>query len=113
MLYRVLIDLEKKTADIIIYNAKFAAAAPPLKAILLKGLKVTWGKGSYSIEGENLIPSVPEGGTWQENPRYVFNKFAFNTNGKTMTDANMSYLVAGMYTGQFSGSYVLDPSQKQ
>lgn len=108
MLYRVMINLEKKTADIIIYNAKFAEPAPTLQAILLKDLKVTWKRGAYTIEGENLIPGVAEGSSWTENPNYVFNKFTMNTINKEMTQAEMEYQVAGRFQGNFRGSYVVE-----
>ena len=113
MLYRVLINTDKKTADIIIYNAKFASSdkAPTIAAILLKDLKVTWGKGSYAIEGENVVPSVIEGAGWQENPKFVFDSFKFFTLNKELTQADMSYKVAGMYDGQFVGSYVVPESK--
>lgn len=108
MLYRVIIDIDKKTAQVIIYNAKFAAPAPTLQAILLKDLKVTWKHGSYSIEGENVVPEVAEGGAWTENPKYVFNTFAMNTLNRSMTQAEMSYKVAGVFNGYFKGSYVIE-----
>lgn len=111
MLYRVIINIDKKTADVIIYNAKFAAPAPTISAILLKDLKVTWGKGSYTIEGKDIIPSVVEGTGWQENQKFVFNNFKLFTTNPEMTDADMSFTVAGMYYGQFVGSYVVSESK--
>lgn len=108
MLYRVIIDISKKTADVIIYNAKFAEPAPSLKAILLKDLKVTWGNGAYTIEGENVVPKVAEGTSWTENPTYVFNQFTMSTENKAMTKATMEYQVAGRFMGNFSGSYVVE-----
>ena len=107
MLYRVMIDVDKKTADIIIYNAKFAEPAPTLQAILLKDLKVTFGNGAYSIEGENIVPGVAEGTSWTENPNYVFDTFKMTTLNKELTQADMSYQVAGRFNGNFNGSYIV------
>lgn len=111
MLYRVIVDIDKKTADIIIYNAKFAAPAPTLSAILLKDLAVTYGSGTYSIEGKDVVPSVIEGTSWQENPRFVFNSFKLFTLNKEMTQVDMDFEVAGVYHGNFVGSYIVQESK--
>lgn len=108
MLYRVIIDIDKKTADVIIYNAKFAEPAPTLQAILLKDLNVTWNQGSYSITGEEVVPGVAEGASWTDNPNYVFNKFEMTTTNRKLTQADMEYQVAGRFNGHFSGSYIID-----
>ncbi len=109
MLYRVIIDVDKKKADIIIYNAKFAAAMPkPLTAIILKGLEVTWKKGGYEIKGTDIVPEVVEGTSTTPNAQYAFNNFTFSTDGKAMVSAKVAYQVAGRFIGSFEGSYVAD-----
>lgn len=111
MVYRVIIDITKKTADVILYNAKFAEEMPKaLTAIILKGLNVTWHKGSYEIEGENIVPEVVEGNSTTPNEGYMFNKFKFATMDVNLLQASITYEVRnGAFKGEFHGKCALEP----
>lgn len=111
MLYRVIIDDYKKeepTATVEIYKAKFAQQAPELPVMQLKGLKVKWGQGSYTItnDGATIIPKVLESNALQEYPSYPFNKFEITVRGNYLNDASISYEVKdGLFKGTFAGNY--------
>lgn len=106
MTYRVVIDVDKDKADVVIYNAKFAQAAPELAGIILFGLDVKWTGNGYSIEGENVVPQVIEGSGSTPNDKYTFNKFYFRTTNDNLTQASIEYTVANVFKGAFSGNYL-------
>ena len=108
MYYRLILDIDKKTADIIIYDAKFAAPAPQISGIRLKDLPVKFGDGVYTIDADDVIPGMVDGNDWTETPKYVFNSFSFSTTNKELTKASMDYIVAGVYTGHFEGACVVE-----
>lgn len=108
MYYRIIMDTDKKTADVIIYDAKFASAAPQLTGILLKGLPVKFGRGSFTIDVQDVIPQVVDGTAWTDLPRFTFNSFSVSSTNKDMTKIQMNYTVAGIYQGSFSGACVVE-----
>ncbi len=108
MYYRLIFDIDNNTVDVIIYQAKFASAAPQLTGILLKNLPVTFRNGAFSIDAENVIPSIIEGSSWTELPSYVFNTFSLSSTNTSLTKIRMNYTVAGSYHGTFEGACVLE-----
>lgn len=122
MYYRVLIDVSKNKADVMMCNAKFSASEKePLKALIyLKNLDVTFGDGSYRITGSDITPQLYEGGKFDDYPSFNIKSFVMNTTGSDMTGAVMDYTVLHTmemggtsqtvtYTGQFTGSYASLP----
>ncbi len=114
--YRVIMDIKKKKATLLIYEAKFAEGMPSLSAIILPELDVVVNSNGYEIKGNNVVPLVPETdslmGELSEctpNEDYIFNSFRMNTVDQMLTKVNMSYSVAGRFSGQFSGCYVKLP----
>ncbi|MDE6679800.1 MAG: hypothetical protein K2J92_00425 [Muribaculaceae bacterium] len=108
MLYRTIIDIQKMTADMVIYNARFAEEQPvELLAIAVKDLKVEWTPNGYRMTGSDIIPEYLEANELQPLPRYIFNNISLVTTGDRMTDFTLDYEVAGQYKGNFTGSVIL------
>lgn len=109
--YRVVMKMKDNSitdkADVIFYNAKFAPQAPEI-TVVLKDLDLTFTADGYTVSGTNLVPSVLEAGALQENPRYKFDNFRAVVNGQQLTGISISYRVAGVYTGSFTGSCVVE-----
>lgn len=104
--YRAVLTFGKEgyKADLYFYNAKFAEKAPELNFVL-KDLDLTVDRyGRFIIQGEKVAPvMIPEG---SPNTRFTFDNVKMTTNMKTMTG---DYSVAGIYTGQFSGTSAYVP----
>lgn len=119
ILYRIVMSSDYKTADLIIYQAKFAEQQPvEIAAMVLKGLTVEFNSRGYTITGKDIEPQVPElngaemGYTTYDN--YTFYNVVFQTVSDDLTTASIDYTVenprGGNYTGQFTGRYCLiDP----
>lgn len=114
--YRVIIDITKKKATLLIYGAKFAEQMPAINTIILKDLDIVTNAAGYEIVGENVIPLVPEANTLMgelsqctPNANYTFNSFRMTTTNQELTQVNMRFTVAGKFNGQFSGEYVKLP----
>lgn len=107
MLYRVVMDLKKNTASVVIYEAKFAEPQPKLTGIILRDLKVTYHNGGYSITGSNIVPEVIEGVSTTPNEKYVFDTFSLMTTSADLVDASINFQVAGKYKAFFTGSYIV------
>ncbi len=104
--YRVNFAQDMKTANVIIYNAKFALEMPnALQAVVLKDLPVELTHSEYVIKASNVIPEVLEGGVLIPYQRFVFNNFTLTTTSNDLTEVQCEYQVAGMYRGSFTGSY--------
>lgn len=111
MSYRFVIDIKTNTAKMIIYDARFAEAMPvELAAIVVEGLQVNWLPGSYEIKGENLTPYVYEGTNKVPYEAFTFNSISFEPTNDKLTQAKITYKVAGRYEGTFTGSYLVEPS---
>ncbi|MDE6772583.1 MAG: hypothetical protein K2J49_08275 [Muribaculaceae bacterium] len=109
MTYRLKINKGYKTADMIIYNAKFAEAMPlPLTAVVLKDLPIKFERGSYSIEATNVVPKISEAGQLIDNDKYTFDTFRMFFTNIELTGADISYKVAGRFEGEVTdASYVV------
>lgn len=105
-LYGVNIDVADATADIVIYNAHFAEPMPML-TMMLKDLKVEYTSRGYYIKGENIVPLVMMDGEYLEVPNYAFNNFVVSCVEGDLTTASIEFMVAGMYKGSFTGSYIV------
>lgn len=92
--YRVKLNKDYKTADVIIYNARFAEQMPKLTAVVLRGLDVKFEDGNYYIEGKDIIPQVPESGALTDYTNYPFNNFELTFTDHKLTCAYISYNVS-------------------
>lgn len=101
--YRVVMDVKALKADVVLYKAKFAEAAPEL-TMILKNLTLEFTNSGYVVRGTDIIPNVVEGNATTPNPKYPFNSFTLQTSNDSMTAARCEYKVAGVFTGIFSGS---------
>lgn len=108
ILYQVNLDLVKRTATVIMYNAKFAEAAPSIRVLRLRNLTLTADRSTgYKIEGTNVVPEVLEGDNWIANERYTFNSFTLAPTNDNLTTVSINYRVAESFTGTFNGSYIV------
>lgn len=127
MIYRVLLNLKDKTANLLIYDAKFSdnPNEPKKEAISIPDLKVTFKNGYYTVEGEDITPLVYEAGGLTKNNSFNIKKFVMQTQGALMVDVVMNYevehtMVMGegesareitvTYTGVFNGASATLPS---
>ena len=105
--YRVVVDVEKSKADVVLYDAKFAAPAPALTGMVLRGLDVTYFNGGFQISGKDIVPEVMEGdNATTPNSRYTFNDFTLSSSSSDLIDVECSYTVATVFKGAFSGSAI-------
>ncbi len=94
-------------ADVIFYNAKFAANMPFEMTIVLRDLDLKFSNSGYTLSGTDVIPDmVSDGDQFTPYPSFVFNNFTFTAVGD-LTQATASYKVAGKYNGQFQGSSIV------
>lgn len=108
--YRIHLDLENNKAVFIIYNAKFSGvpAEPVKEVIIVEGLDVEYSKDGIVITGENLVPEIGEANATTPYPSYIFNSIRFETTDDLLTECKISYKVAGIYNGEFTGKYILE-----
>ena len=108
IVYRAVINVEKMTADVVIYNAQFAPQQPQkITAMVLKALPVETMANGYRITGEDIIPEVVEGAATTPNPNYPFKKFSMTTTSDNLDQVAMEFNVGDRYHGLFSGVYCL------
>lgn len=105
--YFVKINMENRTAELTIYNAKFAETMPmALSAVNIKGLTIKPSREyGYIIEGANIIPTVGTGDHAVEYPQYTFNKVEIHPTNAELTNCEITYTVADRFNGRFNGSY--------
>ncbi|MCH5237202.1 MAG: hypothetical protein J1E95_05315 [Muribaculaceae bacterium] len=105
--YRVVLDIENKKANLIIYNAKFSGSdrEPVKTAILVEGLDLKFDSNGYTITGENIVPKIVEGNNTTPYDSYVFNNLTITTVTEDLSTINVKFLCAGIYSGDFTGSY--------
>lgn len=116
MIYRIFIDTSKKTADVVIYDAKFAEKAPSLAVVYLPSLPMTLKNGSFEINGSNIVPKVPEGSEMNsvlvDYPNFTFKSFHFSTvEGTLFSKAEITYQVGAAFSGEFDGQYAALPAK--
>lgn len=121
--YRVVMDLDKLTADVVLYNVKFAEQAPAL-ILILKDLKINLERGGYVIEGTNFNPNQSDGNILTPNDSFPFESFKLRTTSEDLTNVSIEYTVRNKamedklgngtkvyYYGSFTGSYINDPQK--
>lgn len=103
--YRVHFASDMTTADVIIYNIKFAQQMPrPLQGVVLKNLPVVLERDGYLIAVENMVPEMLESGELTPYPAYTFDKFTLKSSSEDLTQIKCEYTVKGAFQGSFSGS---------
>ncbi|MDE6272287.1 MAG: hypothetical protein K2M31_04695 [Muribaculaceae bacterium] len=103
--YRIHFSSDMASADVIIYNIKFAQQMPrPLQGVVLKDLPVELGRNGYRINVENIVPEMLESGELTPYPAYTFDKFTIETSSEDMTQVACQYTVKGVFHGSFNGS---------
>ena len=109
--YGVSIDMTNKTAAIVMFDSKFSASdKEPVKTVLIEGLNVEATSRGIRISGEDIIPGMLSGSEPLPIPNYIFNSIVFETTNEFLTEARLTFNVAGIYSGTFTGSYVYIPS---
>lgn len=103
------IDTKAMTADIIIYDARFAQQMPSIPVMRVEGLTVKYKTGAIEMTGTGIIPEVLEGGSdgaenWTPNMRYQFDDITFEIKGEYLNVANAHFTVASVFSGSFNGS---------
>lgn len=108
IIYRFIIDVEKSTATLLMYNAKFSGSPyePAKPCVVLPGLDVTFASTGITIEGTDIVPEVIEGNEATPYPDYAFDYIEFNTTNPYYTDGEIKYSVGGKGIGEFTGSYI-------
>lgn len=107
IIYRAVLRVQDKKADVVIYRAKFAEQAPEIAAMILKDLDLEFNGTGYVIRGTEVIPEVVEGTGATPNTRYPFNSFVLSTTNSTLTSVRCEYTVSSRFNGVFSGSVLL------
>lgn len=109
--YRIILQVDKKTATMIIYNAKFSASErePVKTAIIVPDLDLSFGADGITITGKDIVPLVVEGSSTTPNENFAFNEITLKTVNDAMSSVNISFRVANIYNGNFTGSYFFEP----
>lgn len=108
--YRVMLNLDQKKAEVVMYDAAFADGMPSLTCIRLKDLDFTLERGNYVISGANVVPQTPDAGSMTDNDSYVFESFNMTMTNTKLTNTRMDFEVVAKpmgnakFTGQFNGS---------
>lgn len=119
ILHRIIIDMSKKKACLVMYNAKFSNSPnePEKKVIYVPDLDVRFVGSSYEITGTDITPLIPEGSdstapspdTFTPQPNFIFSSFRMTMTNTWLTEAKMEYKVGNDYEGTFTGSYAVLP----
>lgn len=106
--YEIRLDVENNSADLYIYNAKFAEEQPyAISQMKLGGLTLVAENGSYTLTGTNIIPDVYESNAYTPNPKYVFNTISFRFTNEALTQGTLSFTCAGAYQASATLAYTL------
>ena len=110
IVYRLVLSEDFKTADLIMYQAKFSAhpMEPIKQAIILKQLPVNYNSEGITISATEVIPYTVEGSSTTPSPSWTFDRIVFQTYGDMLQNCNISFTVAGQYNGSFDGTYIYD-----
>lgn len=116
LVYRIFLDIKSRKADVVMYNAQFAAKAPVLKVVYLQNLDFIADGSDFTIEGNGIVPKMAMGNSDKvvliENPSYKFNTFKLQTvSGTLLTKANISYEVGESYKGSCEAAYINLPTK--
>lgn len=106
--YRVLFAEDMKTANVVIYNIKFASEMPnPLEVVVLENLDVSLSQSGYTITGTDVVPKMREGEGLTDVPERIFNSFKLYTSGNDLTTVKCEYVVSSVFHGSFEGFSVV------
>ena len=114
--YRVVLDVAKDKAYVVIYNAKFSDSErePAKPVIYLEAMDITWGNGSYSIHATDVVPKIIEDGKLTARPDFTFAEFNMVPSGNWLQNAAITYKVNNtvgestiQYTGTFTGYFAV------
>lgn len=111
--YRLKVNSDYKTADFIIYNAKYSDDTDQVRAIILEKIPFTFKRGGFSLKASNVVPKVylgtDENPDLAENPDYKIDSFLFDTTNREMTEVSLDYEMAGKYSVTVAQmSYVIE-----
>lgn len=118
MLYRVAMKVDKSgvignKADVLIYQAALSAdQSSPVKVVVLKDLDLQFSKAGWTVSGANITAQTINNNKLEPNTDYVFNTFSASAGGD-LTEMSCHYELNSNTEGQFTGSYMLKPSQTQ
>ena len=118
MRYRVAMKVDESgvignKADVLIYQAALAAdQTSSQKVVVLKDLDLQFSKNGWTVSGTNITGQTMNSDKLEPNTDYVFNTFTASATGD-MTQMTCSYELNSNTEGQFSGSYMLKPTQTQ
>lgn len=104
MLYRMVLNVKEKTANVVLYNVKLTEEMP-VKNLVLENLPVTFSAAGIHVEGTEVVAKVYESSSATADPQYTFNSFRCDILGD-LTSGSIIYKVADKYNGQFSGTYI-------
>lgn len=112
-IYRLVMDIEKGTADMIMYEPKFSDKMPPISALVLKGLTLTLTPSGYEVTGTGVIPEQLEAGATTPVEAFPFNSIRIVTTDSGMTQASIDFTVAGRFHGSFTGECIWTDSKAE
>lgn len=118
-MYRVRVNDDKKTADVLIYDLKLTEGTNnSIRAILLEKLPMVFDNGGYTMSASEIVPKVygAESGSTslKEDAKYTVNDFWLGTDNYTLTQVTLQFKIAGEYTvSTESMSYVVEKSVNQ
>lgn len=109
IVYRLTLNLNNKTATMIMYNAKFSESdREPTKDIIINNLQVAYSQYGLTVTGQDIVPDMYEGGSSTPYENYIFKNIQFQTTGDLLTDCTLHFEVGENYSGTFIGSYIPD-----
>lgn len=103
--YRIKFDINKKKAQVVLYNVQFNPQMPLMECLILPDLDVQFTHNGFVIEASNINPLYIEGGKIMENPRFPFTTFSFIAEDN-MVEGRCEFTVAGRFHGSFVGEYM-------
>lgn len=111
IIYRFILKKAEKsdayTADMILYNARFAQEMPvSLIAVLVEDLNVDFTPDGIKITGKDIIPKWYTNNEYLPLERYIFRSVDFTTTDEYYASGRLIYHVGDDYEGYFEGSYL-------
>lgn len=119
--YLLSVNLEDKTAKLVMFQAKFSSSErePTKDQVILEGLTLSYENGVIKASGTDIVPLMVEGGASTPNENYTFSSVEFVTTNDILTECEINYVVhikqeiPAMGTtmeydafGNFTGSYL-------
>lgn len=106
--YEYALNTKTMTADLKIFDARFAQQMPSIPVMLLEGLTLKFKSGAIELSGTGIIPQVLEGGAngvedFTPYPAYQFDDITFEIKGEYLNVANAHFTVASRFAGSFAG----------